>query len=93
MYKIFVDNTLFCDSRVEELALISPVVELEENKAGSFSFKIPPNHPYYDLIKRRKSVVQVFQDDEKEPLFSGMCIEISNDFACFKTYSTKNERD
>lgn len=80
MYKILVDNILMCDSRIEELALINPVVTLEENKAGSFSFKIPPNHPQYDLIQRRKSVVQVFQDDESEPLFSGMCIEISNDF-------------
>ena len=80
MYKILVDNILMYDSRIEELALINPVVTLEENKAGSFSFKIPPNHPYYDLIQRRKSVVQVFQDDDKEPIFSGMCIEISNDF-------------
>lgn len=69
-----------CDSRIEELALINPVVNLEENKAGSFSFKIPPNHPYYDLIQRRKSIVQVFQGDEEEPIFSGMCIEITNDF-------------
>ena len=80
MYKILVDNILMYDSRIEELALINPVVNLEENKAGSFSFKIPPNHPYYDLIQRRKSIVQVFQDDEEEPIFSGMCIEITNDF-------------
>ena len=80
MYKILVDNILMCDSRIEELALINPVVTLEENKAGSFSFKIPPNHPYYDLIQRRKSIIQVFQDDVKEPIFSGMCIEIKNDF-------------
>lgn len=80
MYRIFVDDILFCDSRIEELALISPVVNLEENKAGSFTFKIPPLHPYYDLIHRRKSIVQVFQCDEKEPLFSGMCIEMTNDF-------------
>lgn len=80
MYKILVDNILMYDSRIEELALINPVVNLEENKAGSFSFKILPNHPYYDLIQRRKSIVQVFQDDEEEPIFSGMCIEITNDF-------------
>ena len=80
MYKILVDNILMYDSRIEELALINPVVTLEENKAGSFSFKIPPKHPYYDLIQRRKSIVQVFQDDEEEPIFSGMCIEITNDF-------------
>lgn len=79
MYKVFIDNTLMCDSRIEELALINPVVKLEENKAGSFSFKIPPAHPYYDKIQRRKTIVDVYLDDEKEPVFSGMCIEVSDD--------------
>ena len=79
MYKVLLDNTLMCDSRIEELALINPVVKLEENKAGSFSFKIPPAHPYYDSIQKRKTIVDVYLDDEKEPVFSGMCIEVSND--------------
>ena len=37
MYKVLCDGALMCDSRIEELALINPVVTLEENKAGSFS--------------------------------------------------------
>ena len=56
MYKVFCDDTLICDSRVEELVLINPDIELEENKAGSFSFTMSPKHPYYNLIKRRKSI-------------------------------------
>ena len=75
MYKVFCNNTLMCDSRIEELALINPVVNLEENKAGSFSFKILPAHPHYDSIQKRKTIVDVYLDDEKEPVFSGMCIE------------------
>lgn len=78
MYKVLCDNTLMYDPRIEELALINPVVELEENKAGSFSFKMPPEHPLYSSVKRRKSVMQVYQDDEL--LFSGMCIEVKEDF-------------
>ena len=78
MYKVLCDNTLMYDPRIEELALINPVVELEENKAGSFSFKMPPGHPLYSSVKRRKSVMQVYQDDEL--LFSGMCIEVKEDF-------------
>ena len=78
MYKVFVDDTLVCDSRVEELALLDPVVQLEENKVGSFSFIIPPKHPYYDLIKRRKSVVRVIEDDEL--VFRGPCIDEGKDF-------------
>ena len=78
MYKVFADDTLVCDSRVEELALLDPVVQLEENKVGSFSFIIPPKHPYYDLIKRRKSVVRVIEDDEL--VFCGPCIDMGKDF-------------
>ena len=78
MYKVYCDKTLMYDPRIEELALINPVVELEENKAGSFSFKMPPVHPLYSAVKRRKSVMQVYQDDEL--LFSGMCIEVKEDF-------------
>ena len=85
MYKIFCDGTLMCDSRIEELALINPVVKLEENKAGSFSFKIPPGHPYYDAINKRKSIVEVYLDDEAEPVFCGTCVKDDIDF-----YKQKN---
>lgn len=78
MYKVLCDNALMCDSRIEELALLNPVVKLEENKAGSFSFKIPPKHPFYDVIKKRKSIVEVYRDEEL--IFSGMCNEASEDF-------------
>ena len=60
MYKVLCDGALMCDSRIEELALINPVANLEENKAGSFSFTIPPAHPKHDAIQRRKSIVEVY---------------------------------
>lgn len=85
MYKVFCDNTLMCDSRIEELALINPVVKLEENKAGSFSFILPPGHPYYDSINKRKSIIYVYIDEDAEPVFSGRCIEVKKDFYNQKT--------
>ena len=78
MYKILCDNETFCDSRVEELSLISPTVQLEENKAGSFSFTIPPTHPMHDLIQKRKTMIDVYQDEVL--IFSGICIEETTDF-------------
>ena len=80
MYKVLCDGTLMCDSRIEELALINPVVKLEENKAGSFSFIITPEHPMYDSVQKRKSLIEVYQDDELQPLFCGVCIEETKDF-------------
>lgn len=78
MYKITCDGTTICDPRVEELALINPVIESEENKAGSFSFEMPKNHPYIDKIKRRISVIEVYEDDTL--LFCGSCTEYNKDF-------------
>lgn len=91
MYKVLCDNALMYDSRIEELALLNPVVTLEENKAGSFSFTIPPKHPMYDAISKRQSLVQVFEDDEEEPLFSGICIEETKDFYKQKTVKCEGE--
>lgn len=89
MYKVYCDNTLICDSRVEDLALSNPVIKLEENKAGSFSFSIPPEHPYYDVIERRKSVIEVYEDDELT--FSGECIKVDVDFYKQKKISCEGE--
>lgn len=91
MYKVLCDGALMCDSRVQELALIDPVVTLEENKVGSFTFTIPPKHPMYDAIKRRTTLVQVYQDDETEPLFSGVCIKDTCDFYNRKKISCEGE--
>lgn len=91
MYKVLLDDTLMCDSRIEELALINPVAKLEENKAGSFSFILPPGHPYYDSINKRKSIISVYIDDEAEPVFCGMCIEVKKDFYNQKTIYCEGE--
>lgn len=40
------------------------MLELELNSSGTLTFEIAPDHYYYDNIKKRKSVIKVFQDDE-----------------------------
>lgn len=80
MYKIYVDNELFCDSRIDDMAIINPVVRLEANKAGEFTCTVPPEHPKYDLIKKRKSEIEIYRDDDAEPIFSGFCVQEIIDF-------------
>ena len=41
MYKILVDGQLFCSSKIQELAIINPVIKLEANSAGTFTFIMP----------------------------------------------------
>lgn len=78
MYQVFCDDTLIYDLRDEELTLLEPKVTLEMNKAGSFSFKFPPDHPRIDLPQKMKSLIVVKQDGEE--IFSGRPTKSYTDF-------------
>lgn len=89
MYKVYADNQLVYSPEIDELALINPVVDLEENKAGSFSFSISPEHPFYDALIERNTVLTVYQDDEI--VFCGRIIEITTDFYKIKDVYCEGE--
>ena len=89
MYKVLCDGVTMCASRVEEGAFLKPLDKLEENKAGSFTFMLPPAHPKYDVIKKRTSLIQVYQDEEL--IFSGICIEEKKTFYKQKTITCEGE--
>jgi len=78
MYRVLCDGLPIYDLRDEELVLIDPKLTLEVNKAGSFEFKMPPDHPQYDLPQKMKSCIQVYQDDVE--IFNGRPIEQKTDF-------------
>lgn len=78
MYKIYCDGKILYHPANKELAISEPVVNLELNNAGSFSFKMPPNHPCYDEIRKFKSSIEVFQDEVV--IFAGRPSEIDIDY-------------
>ena len=63
MYRVYCDGLLLYHSKLENLKIINPSVELEVNKTGSFDFAVYPDHPYYWIIRKLKSIITVFQDD------------------------------
>lgn len=63
MYEVYCDSFLLYSSTIDNLKIIKPKVSLEDNKTGSFTFTIYPDHPYYDVIKKLTSLVTVYQDD------------------------------
>lgn len=73
MYKVYCDGLLLYHSKLENLKLFDPTLELELNKTGSFSFGIYPEHPRYSQVKKLKSIITVFQDDF--PLFRGRVLD------------------
>lgn len=78
MYRVLCDGLPIYDLRDEDLVLIEPKLDLEVNKAGSFSFKMPPQHPRYNLPQKMLSCIQVFQDDEE--VFNGRITGCKIDF-------------
>ena len=63
MYRVYCDDYLIYDTRLSQLNLINPSLDLELNKTGSFTFTIYPSHPYFEKLKKLKSIIKVYQDD------------------------------
>ena len=73
MYKVYSDGQLLYHSKLENLKLFDPTVELELNKTGSFGCIIYPDHPRYSTVNKLKSIITVFQDDFQ--LFRGRVLD------------------
>lgn len=63
IYKVFSDEWLLYTNTLDSLVIKDPKLSMELNSVGSFSFKIYPNHPYFDKLKKMESVITVYQDD------------------------------
>jgi len=91
MYKVYCDGLPLHDLEKADLFLNNPSVSLEDNDSGQFDFKISPKHPYYDRIKKLKSVVTVLHNDVE--IFSGRPTEERSDFYKNKKVVCKGELD
>lgn len=88
-YKVLCDNEILYADMAEELALVDPVVTLEANKAGSFTFTMPPRHPFYDKVNLRASTIDVYLGEEL--IFEGVPVQESTDFWNRKTIECDGE--
>lgn len=89
MYKVYCDNFLIYDTQLEDLKIINPKLDLELNKTGTFSFKIYPEHPYYNKLQKLKSIIQVYQDNYL--IFRGRILNDEQGFYNEKTISCEGE--
>lgn len=63
MYRIYANNTLIYTDSIENMKIFSPKITLELNKTGNFKFTVYPNHPYYNIINKLNTIIEVYQDD------------------------------
>lgn len=80
MYSVYADNVcIYNDSfMLEDAILISPVLNLEKNAAGSFEFTIPSTNKAYSTITRLSTQITVKRD--REEIWCGRIISEEMDF-------------
>lgn len=77
MYRVYCNDSPLYDLRDNDLVLISPIVKIGENTAGSFEFSILPKHPHYEEVNELTSVITAYDGDEE--IFCGRVVEITKD--------------
>jgi hypothetical protein len=89
MIRIYCDQFLLYDTRLNDLVITDASLQLEVNKTGSFTFTIYPDHPYFDRIERLKSILTVYKD--QSILFRGRVLNESIGWQNQKTFSCEGE--
>lgn len=83
MYQIKCDGYTLHDSRSNNIRVIEPKCDMELNKTGTLSFRIPPTHPLFDSLKKHKSEISLYQDGEW--IFTGRILNDETDIFGYKT--------
>lgn len=78
MYQIRCGDYLLLDMRDNDLILESCRLQTEVNTAGSLQFKIYPNHPYYNILKKLSSIIEVLKNGKV--IFKGRLMEDKQTF-------------
>ena len=73
----------------EGYVIISPSVTKAKNKAGSFTFKIPPTNPLYGSLKKLKSIISVYKDGNI--FWKGRVLDERKDFNKMKEVTCEGE--
>lgn len=97
MYQVTCDDVIIFDLRADDRIVLSPTLNLETGKNGTFDFTIPPANPGYELIKQRVSIIKVFQIDKinnnfiSTEIYKGTSYSVEEDFYKRKKVQTEGE--
>lgn len=91
MYKIYANGSIIFDdtSPLDSYKLIDPRLVLEENAAGSLTFKLPPTNIGYNKLACMTTELIVKQDDVE--IWRGRIISEDIDFWKCKSYTAEGE--
>ena len=75
--------------QTEGYIIVDPSVTKAKNKAGSFTFKIPPTNPLYSELKKLKSIISVYKDGDI--FWRGRVLDERKDFNKIKEVTCEGE--
>lgn len=78
MYKCYLDGELLYTPELDEYKLATANLSVELNKTGSFKFTVYPDNPRYESIKKRTSIITVYNEDRR--LFRGRVLNVKKGF-------------
>ena len=85
MYKIYVDNELIWANTTPDAGITSAKISLQTNSEQSFEYTVAKDYPAYNKYKMMTSVIDIYQDNETDPIFEGRPIKEAVDFYGTKT--------
>lgn len=78
MYKCYLDGELLYTPELDEYKLAAARLLVELNKTGSFKFTVYSDNSRYEFIKKRTSIVTVYNEDRR--LFRGRVLNVKKGF-------------
>lgn len=89
MYRILMDGDPIATPQAEQLTVLDPQLNLEANAAGTLKFTLLPDHPAYDSIQLRQSIIDVELNGEN--IFEGIPVSERTDFYKRKTIECEGD--
>lgn len=79
MYTILLDGEILYDVRLSQSGyiVINPKLTKEQGQIDQLEFSLYETNPMYNKIKRMKSIIQVFENEEE--VFRGRCVNVETD--------------
>ena len=90
MIRVYADDELVYDSRLDENELLDLKITTGAKVAGTATLVLPPEHPKYRGFTSYKTVVKVYRDDVLR--FRGRALYPSDDFLKRRTITCEGER-
>lgn len=78
MYTCYLDGELLYHPDLDDYKIESTRLSTELNKTGSFKFTVRQQNPRYEFIKKKKSIVKIYNEDRR--LFRGRVLNAKKGF-------------